>query len=483
MATADAPVIYWFRQDLRLTDLPGLLAASKTGCPVIPCFVLDDAAAGEWAPGGASRWWLHHSLAALDSQLAQYGTSLHLLRGDSVSNLLTLAEHTGARRIFSSRLVEPWQRELESALHEACEAQGLEYRRFAGNLLWEPEAVATKTGQPFKVYTPFRRACQALEPPGVATRPRRLPEFLCPPGGLELEALELTPRDPDWAREWLRLWRPGEDGARASLQRFLGKGLLDYSEGRDHPARDATSRLSPHLQWGEISPRQLWRRTTETMAKTPGRASQVEKFQSELLWREFNHHLLFHFPHTTQEPFQAQFKAFPWGGDPAHLPAWQRGTTGYPLVDAGMRELWQTGYMHNRVRMVCASFLTKHLLLPWQLGARWFWDTLVDASLANNSGGWQWAAGSGADAAPYFRIFNPVLQGDKFDETGAYTRRWVPELAAMPDRYLQQPWQAQAQVLQDAGVALGTTYPAPIVDHREARESALAAYGAMREAS
>jgi deoxyribodipyrimidine photo-lyase len=371
---------------------------------------------------------------------------------------------------------------MESRLHTALGEQGVTFKRYPGALLFEPEDIHSQSGQPFRVFTPFwkhclRRPCPAapLPAPGHAIAAD------LPAGGLALDDLALTPRAPDWAAGWPALWAPGTAGALAALERFLEGPINDYDEGRNHPERAATSRLSPHMHFGELSARQLWHRVQAYCATHPALDHQRDKFLSELGWREFCYHLLHHFPAIVDKPFRAEFEHFPWLGNEEQLTAWQQGMTGYPLVDAGMRELWHTGYMHNRVRMVTASFLTKHLLVHWRRGEAWFRDTLVDADLASNTCGWQWVAGSGADAAPYFRIFNPTLQGTRFDAAGTYVRRWVPELAALPDKHIHEPAAAPADVLAAAGVSLGDTYPRPIVDHRAAREAALAAYASIRE--
>jgi len=341
--------------------------------------------------------------------------------------------------------------------------------------------IHNKTGSPYRVFSPFWRACrdkaEVCPPRG---RPRELMFYNATGRSLALEDLELLPGTPNWAKGWENLWQPGSTGAHSALQQFLCHGLTDYDESRNHPAREACSRLSPHLHFGELSARQLWHAVETHCQAHPELRQQGDKFRSELGWREFNHHLLYHFPRLPQEPFKPEFNSFPYLGSEHALHAWQRGQTGYPIVDAGMRELWQTGYMHNRVRMIAASFLTKHLLIPWQAGQRWFWDTLVDADLANNSCGWQWVAGSGADAAPYFRIFNPTLQGRKFDTRGRYIRRWLPELADLPDRYLHEPAIAPPALLAELKLQLGHDYPLPIVEHRAARDSALTAYQALR---
>jgi deoxyribodipyrimidine photo-lyase len=474
-------IIYWFRQDLRVQDLPGLLAAAATGKPLVACYILDDDAPGEHRPGGASRWWLHHSLVSLREELRALGGELLLRRGSALQVLEELAAACGADAIYCSRHYEPWACALEQQLHSTLASRQVDFKRYPGSLLFEPGQVMTQAEAPFKVFTPFWRQClRSSEPRRPQPPPADINWHPAPPRGDSLPDWGLLPRDPDWASHWPQLWSPGSAGAAERLANFLGGPVAGYSEGRNHPAREATSRLSAHLHFGEISPRAVWHAARGLAHAEPGRQEQVDKFLSELGWREFSHHLLYHFPHIVEHPFKEQFEAFPWLGNEAALRAWQRGLTGYPIVDAGMRELWHTGYMHNRVRMVVASFLTKHLLTHWRTGARWFHDTLVDADLANNSCGWQWVAGSGADASPYFRIFNPVTQGEKFDAQGDYVRHWVPELAKLPDRYLHKPWEAPADVLAKAGVNLGDDYPAPIVEHKAAREAALAAYGSTK---
>jgi deoxyribodipyrimidine photo-lyase len=476
-----SPIIYWFRQDLRTQDLPGLYAAAATGRPLVACYILDDISPGDEAMGSASRWWLHHSLEALTQELAALGGTLVLRRGAAPEALGRLLSETGAQTVYCSRLYEPWGNELEEAIHASLQARGLSFKRYPGSLLFEPGQILNKSGGPFKVFTPFWRHCRSGNPPAPAKASPMSVNWL--KGEMHSESLstwQLLPTAPDWADHWNRLWQPGAAGARNRLETFLAGPVGDYSDGRNHPSHEATSRLSPHLHFGEISPRTVWDAALVLAARAPEHAGQVDKFLSEMGWREFSHHLLFHFPTIPSQPFKPQFHHFPWLGNGVALKAWQQGQTGYPIVDAGMRELWHTGYMHNRIRMVVASFLTKHLLVHWRAGATWFRDTLVDADLANNSCGWQWVAGSGADASPYFRIFNPVLQGEKFDTQGDYVRQWVPELAALPNRYLNRPWEAPAAVLATAGVRLGESYPLPIVDHKSARESALAAYASLK---
>lgn len=476
-----APVIVWFRNDLRVADHPALSAAAATGAPVVALYVLDDVSAGRWVYGAASRWWLHGSLEALGRDVATLGGRLVLRRGAALEVVPALAAEIGAEAVYCSRAYEPWAAALERDLNARLEPRGVALRRFAGRLLHEPEAIRTQSGEPYRVYTPFWRAVLAA---GQPRRPLPTPSRLAPlakmPASERLADWRLTPSKPDWAGGLRAAWMPGEAGARRRLETFLDRHIARYHEQRDVPSIEATSRLSPHLAFGEISPASVWHAARALEAREPALARGVEVFLKELAWREFSAHLLFHFPELPERPFRAEFAEFPWRRDSKALAAWQRGQTGYPIVDAGMRELWATGYMHNRVRMVVASFLVKHLLIPWQEGEAWFWDTLVDADLANNAASWQWVAGSGADAAPYFRIFNPVTQGTKFDAEGRYVRRWVGELARLPDGVIHAPWEAPQEVLAAAGVRLGETYPAPIVDHKAARERALDGYDVVK---
>jgi deoxyribodipyrimidine photo-lyase len=480
-ATSKAPVIYWFRQDLRLDDLPGLAGAIASGHPVFPCFIFDDCNPGDWAHGAASRWWLHHSLTSLAGKIAKGGGKLCLLRGDSCELLSQLVENTGAVQVFCSRQYEPWAQALDQRLQERLATVNVALNCYPGTLLWEPEQIATRSGSPFKVFTPFWRRCREQGDPAKPTGS----VVACnwwqgAPVSDALEDWSLLPSKPDWAQSWIQYWHPGEVGARQRLRAFLSGSISGYSESRDYPYRQATSLLSAHLHFGEISPNRVFYAAQDTARKTPSVANDIDKFLSELAWREFSNHLLTHFPRLPEQPFKAPFSRFPWAGSKQHLEAWQQGRTGYPIVDAGMRELMQTGYMHNRIRMVTASFLCKHLLIDWRAGQRWFWDTLVDADLANNSCSWQWVAGSGADASPFFRIFNPILQGGKFDASGEYIRRWVPELSTLPNAWLNEPWRAPQEVLGESGVVLGESYPLPVVMHKQAREGALAAYASLR---
>ncbi|MBK1879777.1 cryptochrome/photolyase family protein [Pelagicoccus mobilis] len=465
------PIIVWFRQDLRVADNPALAHAVQTGAPVIPLFVFDEEGEGKWAPGGASRWWLHYSLEALSDRIAALGSSLIVLAGDSQSILLELCERTGANQVYWNRRYEPAAIDRDTRLKKALADAGLRPRSFNGALLHSPLQIANKSGKPFRVFTPFWKHLRSIAVREILPEPKKLESHGFETLGSEIESLELLPK-LDWADGFGSVWTPGEAGAKALFEGFVERGIARYAEGRDFPNEDAVSRLSPHLHFGEISPVQIWRMLS---------LEEHEPFLRQLVWREFSAHLLYHFPDTTEEPLNSAFSRFPWEFKGDWAEAWRRGRTGYPIVDAGMRELWKTGTMHNRVRMVAASFLVKHLLQPWQVGAAWFWDTLLDADLANNTMGWQWVAGCGADAAPYFRIFNPIGQGERFDPSGEYTRRWVPELAGLPDKFLFKPWEAPADVLEAAGVVLGVNYPLPIVSHPEARVRALEAYARMKE--
>jgi deoxyribodipyrimidine photo-lyase len=480
--TQAPPAIVWLRQDLRLADNPALQAACRRGGPVVPVFVWAPEEEGAWPPGSASRWWLHQSLAELSSAFLAAGAKLVIRQGTSLAELSSVAKATGANAVFWNRRYEPASIARDRMVEEALRAAGLQTESRNGALLHEPSTIQNKAGRPFQVFTPFWKTCLAAAEPGEPLpAPRRLAMPRRQPASLPLAELGLEPR-PNWITGMRAAWRPGSIGAKAELLRFLRDGILTYSEGRNRPDLVGTSRLSPHLHFGEISPRQVWH-AVKRFAESRAISASVWRgwqFLTELGWREFAHHLLFHFPHTPEQPLRSEFARFPWRKNPAWLRAWQRGQTGYPLVDAGMRELWTTGWMHNRIRMVVASFLVKNLLLPWQDGARWFWDTLVDADLANNSLGWQWTAGCGADAAPFFRIFNPVSQGEKCDPDGHYVRRWVPELARLPGGWIHHPWQAPPAALAAADVELGRTYPRPIVSHLVSREVALEAYQQIR---
>jgi deoxyribodipyrimidine photo-lyase len=479
---SQAPVLVWFRDDLRLADNPALSRAAASGAPVVCLYVLETPSRGQRAMGAAARWWLAGSLRALDAALRAIGNRLVLRSGPAEEIVPEVVDATGAGTVLWNRRYDAGGIAIDRELKASLRSGGREVESLPGNLLREPWEVKSAAGDPMKVFSPFWRAHRRL---GDIRPPLRAPGALASlagdfPGD-DVAAWNLEPTRPNWASAFPDAWTPGEAGAQARLAAFLDEELAGYADNRDRPDRPSTSRLSPHLRFGEISPVQIWHQAHLAAGMDHGR--DLAKFLAEVGWREFAYHLLFHWPNLVGESFQPRFEAFPWRSDPSSLRAWQRGMTGYPLVDAGMRQLWKTGWIHNRVRMVVASFLVKHLLLDWREGERWFWDTLVDADVANNPASWQWVAGSGADAAPYFRIFNPVLQGEKFDPRGDYVRRWVPELAALPAQVIHAPWKAPAAVLAKAGVRLGETYPAPIVDHDAARERALAALSEIRDAT
>jgi len=433
--------VLWFRQDLRLSDNPALAAATEHGGPLIPVYIWAPEEEGAWPPGAASKWWLARSLTALNRELESRGSRLIVRRGPAAEALARLATETGAGAVFWNRRYEPAAIARDKQVKSELRARGLLAESFNGSLLFEPWTVANQAGQPYRVFTAFWRECMKRPiPAAVPAAPSRLPAPESWPHSLAIADLQLDPTI-DWANGFRAVWNPGEAGAMAHLRTLVREVSARYETNRDRPDIAGTSRLSPHLHFGEIGPAQIWRAAPASQA-----------YLRQLVWREFAYHLLFHFPESVDQPLRPEFAKFPWKSDPKLFRAWTRGKTGYPLVDAGMRELWHTGWMHNRVRMVTASFLVKHLLIGWQEGAAWFWDTLVDADLANNTLGWQWVAGCGADAAPYFRIFNPTIQATKFDPEGAYVRRWAPDSGALP----------------------------PIVNHDEARRRALDAVATIR---
>ncbi len=463
--------IVWFRNDLRLTDNPALAAACASGLPLLCLYIHDEQAEGLRPLGGASRWRLNLALQALSQAIARRGGELHFLRGSAEDALPRLAEKIPEAKILWNRRYGGGEIGQDTRLKARLRAQGREVASFNGALLAEPWEMGKKNGGSYKVFTPFWRALREnLSVPPPLPAPDKIRAGAWPSGAptpIALADLDLSPKNPDWARKFPDP-APGEFLAQQRLHDFLEQKLKCYAAMRDRLDADATSRLSAHLHFGEISPRQIFHK-----AASEGGG---DKFLSELGWREFSYHLLYAFPDLASRNFNGRFDGFRWRRDEDALEGWRRGKTGYPIVDAGMRELWATGSMHNRARMVCASFLTKHLLIDWREGEAWFWDTLADADAANNAASWQWVAGCGADAAPYFRIFNPVLQGEKFDPDGAYVRRFCPELAGLPDKFIHRPWVAPAAVLAEAGVKLGETYPLPLVDHDFARRRALAAF-------
>lgn len=480
MNSADAPALVWLRQDLRLADNPALAAAVATKRPIILVYLLDDETPGRWRMGAASRWWLHHSLLALTRDIEKRGGRLVLRRAAASQVIPQLAQECGAAAVFWNRCYEPFAIKRDTALKETLTAAGIEVASFNSALLQEPWTVKTKTGEPYKVFTPYWRACLQS---GAARAPLPAPKKIAfaadPAPGASLVEWRLAPKKPNWAAGFEAEWTPGEAGARAALETFLEAGLNAYPAARNEMGVAGTSRLSPHLHFGEISPAQIVAAVETAVQQRPALRSAADKFLAEIGWREFSTNLLFHWPSLPEANWRDQFNRFPWRADETAFGAWTRGETGYPIVDAAMRELWTTGYMHNRARMIAASFLIKHLMIDWRRGQDWFWDTLVDADLANNAASWQWVAGSGADASPYFRIFNPVTQGRRYDADGTYVRRWLPELARLPNEVLHRPWEASAAHLRDGGIVLGSTYPEPIVAHAAARARALAAFASL----
>ena len=460
--------IIWFRQDLRLNHNPALVAACKA-THVLPIYILDDDTAGPHKMGSASRWWLHHSLAALNLSLDK---ALNVYSGDAATIIAELCQRFSVDSVYWNRCYEPHHIAQSQRIKAQLCSQGVNARSINGSLLNEPWSVLKKDGSPYKVFTPYHREASKIEQPIALLPAPILPApLIVDSQATHLEALSLLP-ETQWDAHFHELWTPGEAGAVAVLNNFLCDGINDYKDGRDRPALKAISRLSPHLHFGDIAPQQI----INTLLTIPDDQNS-EHFKREIRWREFSYYLLFHFPDLPTQNLKPSFNNFPWENNPAWLKRWQQGLTGYPLVDAGMRELWQTGYMHNRVRMVTASFLIKNLLVDWRLGASWFWDCLVDADLASNSASWQWVAGCGTDASPYFRVFNPIIQGEKFDSQGEYTKRYLPELKQLPDKYLFKPWEAPPEVLQKANITLGEDYPLPMVDVKESRIKALEAYG------
>ena len=465
--------VCWFRQDMRLSDNPALSAAAEHQ-HVLPVYVLDTKNPGTFVPGAASQWWLHCSLHALNQSL---GGKLSVYEGDPKQILADIVQRLPVTAVHWNRCYEPWSMERDTKIKTILLQMGIQGESHNGSLLWEPWDIKKDDGTPYKVFTPFyRKGClNATAPRKPLGSPKEMSLLQDEDTMLSVDALDLKPKF-NWDETLAPHWTIGEEGAHHRLEDFIHNGLAHYKEGRNLPAKPFVSRLSPHLRFGEISPNQVWYAAT-----SQGDGKDIDHFCSELGWREFSYSLLYHNPDLATVNLQKKFDGFPWSDDLAALTAWQKGDTGVPMVDAGMRELWQTGFMHNRVRMITGSFLIKNLLLDWRHGERWFWDTLVDADPASNSASWQWVAGCGADAAPYFRIFNPVTQGQKFDPDGGYVRQYVPELSALPNKYIFNPWEAPADLLREANVELGVTYPKPIVNIKASRERALAAFKALSQ--
>ena len=482
---ADSPnalttkTIVWFRKDLRLRDNPTLEFALANKREVIPVFIWDEEEGGRWSPGAASRWWLHQSLKSLAHSIQELGGCLILEKGKPEETLPLLAKENGVDEVLYSRRYDPAGLATQEAVEEALDEGGIRTESFNASLLNEPWETQNASGKPFQVFTPYWRNCRN----GIYKQPANYPirnlSFIeKPTPRSSLDKLGLLPDHP-WHEKLFSHWDVSEVAGQAQIAHSAREIVPSYVSRRNTPSVDGTSRLSPYLAWGLISPRQV---CNSVLQNEPDGSNRGEnKFLAEIGWREFSYHLLYHFPRIPDQPLRPKYASFPWLSDSKALQDWKLGQTGYPLVDAGMRQLYETGWMHNRVRMVVASFLVKHLLISWEEGARWFWDTLVDADLASNTQGWQWAAGCGADAAPYFRIFNPITQGEKFDKSGRYARRWIPELGDIPNKWLFRPWEAPSDLLSVHDLELGGNYPNPCVDHFEARARALQALSSLKD--
>jgi deoxyribodipyrimidine photo-lyase len=484
MTNPGPPCLVWLRDDLRLDDNPALMAAASDG-PLVALYVLDDSGNSGRPLGGAARWWLHHSLCRLSESFADRGVTLVLRKGDPQTIVPQVAQDTGAASVHWNRRYYAWSKPMDAAIKESLMDAGIKVESHKGNVLTEPWEIKTGSGGYFKVFTPFFRAATATCDAWAAFA-GDVPHMVGAKTTCASDTLsdwDLLPTKPDWSGGLADMWTPGEVGAGTNLAAFLDKGIKGYKDNRNVPSVVGTSRLSPHIRFGEISIRRVWNATRAKMATTPEIASDGQTFLSELGWREFSTQLIYHYEDFPDKSWKPEFRAFPWKADPVALKAWQKGMTGYPIVDAGMRELYATGWMHNRVRMIVASLLVKHLLQDWRAGEAWFWDTLVDADIANNAAGWQWVAGSGADASPYFRIFNPMTQGENFDPKGKYVRKWVPELARLPDSLIHRPFDAPPEILASTGIALGKTYPRPIIDHATGRQRALDALASLKDKS
>lgn len=484
--TKKTPIIVWFRNDLRLHDNPALHFACRQGESILPIYILDDDAAGHWKMGGASRWWLHHSLESFQKDLSKkLGLTLILKRGKAADIIPDLIKETRAKSVYWNRNYEPWSINRDKDMKENLKNQDIAVETFNARLLFEPWEIKTQSGDPYRVFTPFWKNC--MEDPKLRDPypiPDKAQQADLSIKGDTLKDWHLLPVKPDWSGGMQEFWEIGETAALNQLEDFLDNRVTTYKDKRDYPSIDATSLLSPHLHFGEISPLTIWHKTKPLLDEAHGNSDDyknINHFISEIGWREFSYHLLFHYPETPDKPLYDKFNKVPWDKNEKALSAWQKGQTGIPIVDAGMRQLWQTGWMHNRVRMLVGSLLVKNMLIDWRAGEQWFWDCLVDADLANNTQGWQWVAGCGADAAPYFRIFNPLTQGKRFDENGEYVRHYVTELKKLPNKYIHNPWEAPDDVLEKAGIILGETYPHPLVDLKASREKALEAFGEMKK--
>ena len=478
----NSPVIYCFRNDLRLLDNPALQYAIETSKPIFFVYIYDPNA--DWAPGSASRWWLHQSLLSIQKDLKALNSKLFYFSGSAIEVLPRLALEVQCDQVVYSRVYEPTALNQDRKLLDLLNDKDINLKISQGNVLFKPGSILNQQGKIYKVFTPFYKACREFGfPSQISEIPKKVIAYNYQGDSLLLDELNLLPKK-NWVNGLKAQWKPGEKNANLLLKKFVTGGIFQYSGNRDTPNLDSTSHLSPYLHFGELSPQRIIYHLTKAGNEKPTLEIESEKIIRQLIWREFACHILVSYPFTTDKPFQEKFSKFPWKcSDKKLMQAWQQGRTGYPIIDAGMRELWSTGYMHNRVRMIVASFLTKNGLLHWKKGALWFWDTLVDADLAQNTMNWQWVAGCGVDAAPYFRIFNPITQSKKFDAEGIYIRRWCPELDNIPNKYIHAPWEAPSQILSNANVSIGKDYPEPIVDLKTTRERALQNYQALKSIS
>ncbi|OJU82236.1 MAG: deoxyribodipyrimidine photolyase [Chlamydia sp. 32-24] len=467
-------IIIWFRQDLRVEDHPALQEAIDKSHHIVPLYIYSEEEKNKWKIGAASKWWLHHSLESLSNDLKSLNLKLIIRKGDPEEELKKIIKESQSKAVYWSRMYEPFTIKRDTKIKQAL-SQGIEVKTFKSSLLFEPWDILNKQGKPFQVFTAFWKSCLAKESSFELSKISKKPSISTPKlHSLTIDELELLPKI-HWDKGIAATWHPGTANAKKYVKEFIEKEIVNYKEDRDFPSLPGVSHMSPYLHFGEISPKMIWQ-----MALEKHDFAKEESYLRQLGWREFGYHLLYHFPFTTENPLQENFTKFEWVKNESHLKAWQKGKTGYPFVDAGMRQLWKTGWMHNRLRLVVGSFLVKDLLINWKEGSKWFWDTLVDADLANNTLGWQWVGGCGADAAPYFRIFNPVLQSEKFDPKGEFIRKWIPEIAALPDKWLHKPWEAPEDELRKAGITLGDNYPYPIVNHEEARKKALEKFNTIK---
>jgi deoxyribodipyrimidine photo-lyase len=473
--------LVWFRKDLRMHDNQALWEASQKGV-VIPVFIWDEEVETEKSASEASYWWLHHSLLSLQNDFKKYDVPFTIRKGHSLQVLLQLLHETGADSVYFNELYEPLLSARDKSITLKLKSLNVEVQTYHSQLLFHPDNITNQNGDPYKIFTPYwkRSLKESL------SRPMPYPVTMKPNDqqldSLLVNELDLLP-SVRWDEKFHHYWTPGENGAISAWKKFVAEKLSRYADERDYPALATSSNLSAHLAWGEISPKAIWYAADKLLHESNHELmeAQIEAFKRQLVWREFGYHQLIHFPTITHQPLREEFLEFPWMDDKVAFQKWKQGLTGYPLIDAGMRELWETGKIHNRVRMIVASFLVKQLMIPWTKGAKWFQATLVDFDVANNAMGWQWTAGCGLDCAPYFRIFNPIIQSEKFDKNGDYIRRWLPELADLPSPYIHRPWEATASILEAANVVLGENYPTKIVEHDFARKRALAAYDIIKQ--